>query len=50
MKSRLSRRQFIKRSALAAGGFSLASGGILPALAAAKRTAVDEVTLGQDRP
>jgi len=47
MNARLNRRQFIKRSALAAGGFSLASAGLLPALAAAKRTAVDEVTLGQ---
>jgi hypothetical protein len=40
------RRQFLKRSALAAGAIALAPGGILPARAAAKRTAVDEVTLG----
>ena len=47
MNSRLNRRQFLKRSALAAGSLALASGGLLRAQAAAKRTAVDEVTLGK---
>ncbi len=47
MNSRLNRRQFLKRSALAAGSLALASGGLLRAQAAVKRTAVDEVTLGQ---
>ena len=47
MNSHCSRRQFLKRSAFAAGALALAPGGILRAQAAAKRTAVDEVTLGQ---
>lgn len=40
------RRQFLKRSALAAGALALAPGAIFRARAAVKRTAVDEVTLG----
>src|SRR5437016_13788638 len=40
------RRQFIRSSALAAGALALGPGGILCAKGAPKRTAVDEVTLG----
>jgi myo-inositol catabolism protein IolS len=47
MKTRhLSRRQFLERSAGAAGALLLASGSWLRAEAAARRTAVDQVTLG----
>jgi predicted aldo/keto reductase-like oxidoreductase len=46
MKSNCSRRQFLKRSTLAAGLLALAPGGSLGVQTAAKRTAVDEVTLG----
>jgi aryl-alcohol dehydrogenase-like predicted oxidoreductase len=46
MNSNYSRRQFVKLSSLAAGAVALAQGGILKAQGAAKRTAVDEVTLG----
>ena len=46
MNSNCSRRQFLKRSAFATGALALAPGGILRAQTAAKRTAVDEVTLG----
>jgi aryl-alcohol dehydrogenase-like predicted oxidoreductase len=46
MNSKFSRRQFLKRSTFAAGALALGSGGSLRAQAAAKRTAVDEVTLG----
>ena len=42
----LSRRQFLERTAVAVGGLWLASGSSL-ARQAAKRTAVDQVTLGQ---
>ena len=41
-----SRRQFVKLSSLAAGAVALAPGAILGAQGAGKRTAVDEVTLG----
>ena len=47
MNSHISRRQFLKRSALAAGALALAPAGLLRAQTAAKRTAVDEVILGQ---
>jgi len=47
MNSNYSRRQFLKRSTLAAGALALASDGVLRAQPAAKRTATDEVTLGQ---
>ncbi|MGA2554882.1 MAG: aldo/keto reductase [Verrucomicrobiota bacterium] len=47
MNSHFNRRQFLKRSALAAGALALAPAGLLRAQAAAKRTAVDEVILGQ---
>jgi len=49
MNSNCTRRQFLKRSTLAAGTLALASKGLLPAQAqvAVKRTAVDEVTLGR---
>ena len=47
MNSNYSRRQFLKRSALAAGALALAPDGMLRAQAPAKRTAVDEVTLGK---
>ncbi len=43
----LSRRQFIQRSAGATGALLLASGSWLQAEGAAKRTAVDQVTLGK---
>jgi predicted aldo/keto reductase-like oxidoreductase len=46
MNSNYSRRQFLKRSTLAAGALALAPQGLLQAQAAGKRTAVDEVTLG----
>jgi len=46
MNSNFSRRQFLKRSAFAAGALALAPDGLLRAQAAPKRTAVDEVTLG----
>jgi hypothetical protein len=46
MNSNSNRRQFLKRSALAAGALALASAGTLLGQTAAKRTAVDEVTLG----
>jgi predicted aldo/keto reductase-like oxidoreductase len=44
----LSRRQFLQRSLTAAGALALGSSGLMPALcaSAAKRTAVDQVTLG----
>jgi predicted aldo/keto reductase-like oxidoreductase len=44
----LSRRQFLRRSLTAAGALALGSSGLMPALcaSAAKRTAVDQVTLG----
>ena len=41
-----SRRQFLKRSTLAAGALALAPTGMLRAQSATKRMAVDEVTLG----
>ena len=47
MNSNCSRRQFLKRSTFTVGALALAPGGILRAQPAAKRTAVDEVTLGQ---
>jgi len=47
MNPHFNRRQFLKRSALAAGALALAPAGLLRAQAAAKRTAVDEVILGQ---
>jgi len=46
MNSNCSRRQFLKRT-FAAGALALAPAGILHGQTAAKRTAVDEVTLGQ---
>jgi len=46
MNSNCSRRQFLKQSTLAAGVMALAPDGLLRAQAPAKRTAVDEVTLG----
>ena len=46
MNTAYSRRQFLKRSTLAAGALALAPAGLLPAQAVAKRTAVDQVTLG----
>src|ERR1035437_2291241 len=46
MNTNFSRRQFLKRSAFAAGVLALAPDGLLRAQAAPKRTAVDEVTLG----
>src|SRR5207302_8394492 len=46
MNSACRRRQFLKRSALAAGALALSPSGMFRAQAAAKRTAVDEVTLG----
>ena len=47
-KQHLSRRQFLQRSLTAAGALALGSGGLMPALCApaAKRTAVDQMTLG----
>ena len=44
----LSRRRFLQRSLTAAGALALGSSGLMPALygAAAKRTAVDQMTLG----
>jgi predicted aldo/keto reductase-like oxidoreductase len=47
MDSKYTRRQFVKSSALAAGVVALAPGEILRAQGTAKRTAVDEVTLGK---
>jgi predicted aldo/keto reductase-like oxidoreductase len=51
MNCNYSRRQFLKRSTLAAGALALAPDGMLRAQSAAapaaKRTAVDEVTLGK---
>jgi len=47
MNSNYSRRQFLKCSTLAASAIALAPNGVLRAQAPAKRTAVDEVTLGQ---
>jgi aryl-alcohol dehydrogenase-like predicted oxidoreductase len=47
MNSNCSRRQFLKQTTLAAGALALASDGVLRAQTPAKRTAVDEVTLGQ---
>jgi len=46
MNSNYSRRQFVKLSSMAAGAVALVPGGILGAQTVAKRTAVDEVTLG----
>jgi len=47
MKShRFSRRQFLQRSAIAAGSLALAPGMLHAAETATKRTAVDQVTLG----
>lgn len=47
MKSqRISRRQFLQRSAIAAGSLALAPGVLRAAETTAKRTAVDQVTLG----
>jgi len=47
-RKQLSRRQFIQRSLTVTGALALGSSGLMPALgaAAAKRTAVDQVTLG----
>jgi predicted aldo/keto reductase-like oxidoreductase len=47
MNSNYSRRQFLKCSTLAASAIALAPNGVLRAQAPAKRTAVDEVTLGK---
>jgi len=47
MNSNYSRRQFLKHSTLAAGAMALVPEGLLRAQAPAKRTAVDEVTLGK---
>ena len=47
MNTKYSRRQFLKQSAFAAGALALAPEGLLRAQAVAKRTAVDEVTLGK---
>ena len=46
---RLSRRQFLQRSLTVSGALALGSSGLMPALRAstAKRTAVDQVTLGK---
>jgi predicted aldo/keto reductase-like oxidoreductase len=46
MNFNYSRRQFLKRSTLAAGALALAPTRMLRAQSATKRTAVDEVTLG----
>jgi predicted aldo/keto reductase-like oxidoreductase len=46
MNANYSRRQFVKISSLAAGAVALAPRGVLKAQGVAKRTAVDEVTLG----
>jgi 1-deoxyxylulose-5-phosphate synthase len=46
MSNRLSRRRFLERSAIAAGALTLLPGSLLGA-PAAKRTAVDQVTLGK---
>jgi predicted aldo/keto reductase-like oxidoreductase len=46
MNSKYTRRQFVQRSTLAAGAMALAPAATLSARAAVKRTAVDEVTLG----
>ena len=43
----LSRRQFLERSAAFASALLLTPAAVLPARAAAKRTAVDQVTLGK---
>jgi predicted aldo/keto reductase-like oxidoreductase len=47
MNTKYSRRQFLKQSAFAAGALALAPEGLLRAQAVARRTAVDEVTLGK---
>jgi predicted aldo/keto reductase-like oxidoreductase len=47
MNTKYSRRQFLKQTTFAAGTLALAQEGCLCAPAAAKRTAVDQVTLGQ---
>jgi predicted aldo/keto reductase-like oxidoreductase len=47
MNSNYSRRQFLKRSTLAAGALALAPEGVLRAQTPAKRTAADEVPLGK---
>jgi predicted aldo/keto reductase-like oxidoreductase len=47
MNTKYSRRQFLKQTTFAAGTLALAQEGCLRAPAAAKRTAVDQVTLGQ---
>jgi aryl-alcohol dehydrogenase-like predicted oxidoreductase len=46
MNPQYSRRQFVKLSSIAAGTAALAPGSVLSAQTPAKRTAVDEVTLG----
>ncbi len=46
MNSKCNRRQFIKNSAIAAGALSLVQGASLRSEPAVRRTAVDEVTLG----
>jgi predicted aldo/keto reductase-like oxidoreductase len=46
MNSKYTRRQFVQRSTVAAGALALAPAATLSARAAVKRTAVDEVTLG----
>jgi len=45
--NRFSRRRFLEQSAVAAGALTLLPGSVLGAAAAAKRTAVDQVTLGK---
>ncbi|MGO8701896.1 MAG: aldo/keto reductase [Limisphaerales bacterium] len=47
MNFNYSRRQFLKRSTLAAGALALAPTGMLRAQSATRRSAVDEVTLGR---
>jgi 1-deoxyxylulose-5-phosphate synthase len=47
MNSKHNRRQFLKQSTLAAGALALAPSQLLRAETPAKRTAVDEVTLGR---
>jgi aryl-alcohol dehydrogenase-like predicted oxidoreductase len=46
MNANYSRREFIQRSSLAAGALAVAPAAVLAAAPAGKRTAVDEVTLG----
>ena len=47
MNTKYSRRQFLKQTTIAAGALALAPEGCMRAPKAAKRTAVDEVTLGK---